>query len=128
MAINSSFGLGYLPVLWTLFSILAFSASYAIAVFEGHVYYFLPSIGDTGAQIPEANIFSLLMNISIIVGLSNYITRYFQCQYQARHCADERETIYRYNRMSLLLAVGSVLGALIVANIPLKKVGFFCPL
>ncbi|XP_012558090.1 DNA damage-regulated autophagy modulator protein 1 [Hydra vulgaris] len=120
MTINS-FGLGYLPVLWSLLSVFAFIGAYVTAVLEGHVYYFLPSIGDTGTKDPESSIFSLLMNISIIIGLSNYIIRYFQCQYQARQCANEREAIYKYNRVSLMLAVGSILGGLIVVNISLRK-------
>ncbi|XP_057313353.1 DNA damage-regulated autophagy modulator protein 1-like [Hydractinia symbiolongicarpus] len=121
MEIDCSFGLGYLPIMWTVFTILAFAASYCIAVLEKHVYPVLPSISDTGARIPEANAFSLLMNISIILGLANYFTRYFQCQHQARHCGDNREKIFKYNHLSLLTALTSVFGALIVANVQSRK-------
>ena len=125
MAIDCSFGLGYLPVMWGLFTFLAFAASYGMAVLEGHVYPILPSISDTGTRIPEANVFSLLMNISIILALANYFTRYFQCQHQARHCGDNRENIFKYNHISLLLAITSLVGALVVANVQSRKVNNF---
>ena len=96
-----------------------------MAVIGGHVYPFLPSISDTGTRIPEANVFSLLMNISIILALANYFTRYFQCQHQARHCGDNREKIFKYNHISLMVALTSLFGALVVANVQSRKVRLF---
>lgn len=125
MVFDCSIGLGYLPVLWSLFTILALALSYAMAVIEGHVYPFIPSISDTGARVPESSVFSLLMNISIILAAANYFTRYFQCQHQARHCGDNRELIYKYNQISLMMAIISLLGALVVANIQSQRVSIF---
>ena len=122
MTIDCSFGLGYLPIMWSVFTLLAFLTSYTMSVLVGHVYPILPSISDTGTKIPEANVFSLLMNVSIILALANYSTRYFQCQHQARHCGENRELIYKYNHISLILALTSILGGLIVANVQSKKV------
>ena len=122
MVFDCSFGLGYLPVLWSLFTIAALAVSYIMAVMENHVYPFLPSISATGSNIPESNIFSLLMNVSIILAASNYFTRYFQCQHQARHCGDNRELIYRYNQFSLVVSIVSLGGALLVANIQARRV------
>jgi len=107
--------------MWSVFTLLAFLTSYTMSVLVGHVYPILPSISDTGTKIPEANVFSLLMNVSIILALANYSTRYFQCQHQARHCGDSRELIYKYNHISLILALTSILGALIVANVQSRK-------
>lgn len=121
MSVDCSFGLGYLPVMWSVFTLLAFLTSYTMSVVVGHVYPILPSISDTGMKIPEANVFSLLMNVSIILALANYSTRYFQCQHQARHCGESRELIYKYNHISLILALTSILGGLIVANVQSKK-------
>ena len=122
MTFDCSFGLGYLPVLWSVFTIAALGVSYIMAVMQNHVYPFLPSISATGKNIPESNIFSLLMNVSLILAASNYFTRYFQCQHQARHCGDNRELIYRYNQFSLIVAITSLGGALLVANVQARRV------
>ena len=76
MTIDCSFGLGYLPIMWSVFTLMAFLTSYTMSVLVGHVYPILPSISDTGSKIPEANVFSLLMNVSIILALANYSTRW----------------------------------------------------
>lgn len=122
MAIDCSLGLGYMPIIWSVFTILAFAASYAVALVQHHIYPVLPSISDTGARVPESNVFSFLMNISIILAISNYFVRYFQCQHQARNCGDNRELIFKYNAIALLFALISVLGASIVANVQSRKV------
>ena len=125
MGIDCSFGLGYMPIIWSVFTLLAFSASYSVAVSQHHIYPVLPSISDTGTQTPESNIFSFLMNISIILALCNYFVRYFQCQHQARNCGDKRELLYKYNVFALIFALTSIFGALIVANVQSRKVGFY---
>jgi len=122
MTFDCSLGLGYLPILWSLFTIAALAVSYIMAVMENHVYPVLPSISSTGTNIPESNIFSLLMNVSILIAAANYFIRYFQCQHQARHCGDNREVIYRYNQFSLVVAIPSLGGALLVANIQARRV------
>ena len=125
MTFEFSFGLGYMPVLWSFLTVLTLAASYTMAVVADHVYPFLPSISSTGAHVPESNIFSLLMNVSIILAAANYFTRYFQCQHQARHCGDNREVIYKYNQIALMVAITSLAGALVVANIQAKRVSSY---
>lgn len=122
MVVDCSFGLGYLPIIWGGFTLIALATSYGVAVLQGHVYPVLPSISDTGTRIPESNVFSLLMNISIILALANYFVRFFQCQHQARNCGDNREHLFRYNTFSFIFALTSIMGALIVANVQSRKV------
>ena len=123
LAIDLSPGLGYLPVIWMLFTLVSFLICYSVSVAEGHIYPILPSISDTGAQVPELNVFSFCMNISVILGIGNYFTRYFQCQYQARQCGENREIIFKANKISLLLSLLSLVGGLVVANVQSRKVG-----
>eukprot|EP00794_Sanderia_malayensis_P006973 gene6973-7758_t len=116
-----SLGLGYLPVIWSLITLSAVVVSYAVSVSNGHVYPFLPAISDTGSRSPEANIFSMLMNMSIFMSLFNFYTRFYQCQLQAKYCRDSRETVLRLNRIAAFFAGCSILGAVVVANVQSRK-------
>ena len=123
-----SLGLGYLPVVWTLLTLSAVVVSYAVSISNGHVYPFLPAISDTGSRSPEANIFSMLMNMSIFASLFNFYTRFYQCQLQAKYCRDNRETILRLNRISAFFSGCSIFGAVIVANVQSRKASIRAPL
>ena len=125
MYVDFSFGLGYLPVVWSILTFSAFITSYAVSVSNGDVYPFLPAISDTGSKSPEANVFSLFMNLSIIVSIGNFFVRYCQSQLQAKHCRDNRDGILRLNKVAMVLAAVSGLGALIVANVQSRKVSHY---
>ena len=117
-------GLGYLPIIWSLFTLSAPIVGYAVSVSDGHVYAFLPAISDTGSVSPEANVFSMLMNISIFFALANFYIRYHQCSLQIRHCRDIKETLSRLNNVAVVFAGFSVFGAVIVANVQSREVTF----
>ena len=62
-----SIGYGYLPVGWAIFTSLTFLMCYGIAVSQHHIYPFVPAISDTGARVPESNIFSEFFNFSMVL-------------------------------------------------------------
>ena len=115
-------GLGYLPIIWSAFSLGAPMVGYAVAVYNKHVFPFLPAISDIGSKAPEANLFSMLMNLSIIACLFNVYVRYCQCDLQIRHCRDIKDTLVRLNRTGVLFAAFSVLGGVIVSNFQSSQV------
>ena len=115
-------GFGFLPIVWSIFSLGAPIVSYAVSVWNGHVYPFLPAISDTGSKSPESNLFSMLLNLSTFVSLFNIYVRYYQCGLQIRRCMDIKDTLVRLNKIGLLFAGFSIFGGVIVANFQSNEV------
>ena len=116
------FGFGFLPIIWSVFSLGAPVVSYAVSVWNGHVYPFLPAISVTGSKSPEANLFSMLLNLSTFVSLFNIYVRYYQCDLQIRRCMDIKDTLMRLNMTGLLFAGFSIFGGVVVSNFQSNEV------
>eukprot|EP00795_Rhopilema_esculentum_P000407 gene407-10074_t len=121
-----SVGLGILPVIWSIFTLSAPILGYSVAVSSHHLYPFLPAISDTGSREPEANIFSMLMNLSVFSGIFNIYVRFYQCDLQIQYCRDIRETLVRLNRTGVVFAVISIVGAIVVSNFHSRALAHYC--
>lgn len=116
-----SLGFGYLPVLWGLFTSFTFILCYGIAVSKNHIYPFIPAISDTGAQIPEANIFSEFFNFSIVLMTLSLIVRYLQFEMLSRGFDSTEFLLNRLNKVALGCGLVSAFGGTLIANFPSKE-------
>lgn len=118
-----SIGLGCLPIIWSISLSSGPITGYVLAVYNGHVYPFIPAISDTGSKSPEASIFSMLMNVSISICVINLYVRYHQCDLQVKQCGgDIKDTLIRLNSTAVSFAAVSIVGAVIVANFQSSQV------
>lgn len=115
---NYSVGLGIFPILFCACTSLTFLATYMIAVSNGHIYPWLPTISDTGGQKPEANIFSLFLSIGSFLGFIVFFLRYKQFDYVSNGITGLPLTakFNRWNKWSFLVGVLASIGAGIVAT------------
>lgn len=122
MTIDFSLGYGYLPVCWAFFTSFTFLLCYGIAVSQDHIYPFVPAISDTGARIPEANIFSEFFNFSmVLMGLSLFV-RYLQFQMLTKGLDSPDQLLGRLNKVGLGCGLVSAFGGTIIANFPSNEV------
>lgn len=119
-----SFGLGYLPVFWGFFTCFTFLLCYSIAVANNHIYPFVPAISDTGAQVPESNIFSELFNFSAALVVINVLVRFLQLRLITTGLDSSDLLLGRLNKLGVAFGVISALGATIIANFPSQEVSF----
>lgn len=75
---SSSSGLGWLPCVHALGTMLSVITTYSIAVVDGDVPAFFPSISDTGSRPIERNVFTLLVSLCSALGALIFLIRYFQ--------------------------------------------------
>ena len=120
--VDLSLGYGYLLVLWAFFTCFTFALCYGVAVSNGHIYPFVPAISDTGAQIPEANLFSEFFNLSNVILLVNVLLRFLQFRTLTRGLDSSELLLGRFNKLGLVFGVGIALGGSIVANFPSTEV------
>lgn len=121
MFTDLSLGYGYLPVVWAFFTSFTFLLCYGIAVSKNHIYPFVPAISDTGAQIPEASIFSELFNFSMVLMVLSLIVRYLQFEMLTKGLDSTDPLLNRLNRVGLGCGLVSALGGTIIANFPSKE-------
>ncbi|XP_076471282.1 DNA damage-regulated autophagy modulator protein 2-like [Babylonia areolata] len=105
--------LGLLPIALVLVSACAFCFSYIVAVIRGDVSAAFPYISDTGADVPESCIFSLLLNIAAFLSFSTIYLRFKAVQALA---GTEDQRLRRLNRLTMFLGVLSSIGCILVAN------------
>lgn len=117
-----SLGLGYLPVFWGFFTCFTFLLCYSIAVANNHIYPFVPAISDTGAQIPESNVFSELFNFSAALVVVNVVVRYLQLRLISTGLDSSDLLLGRLNKLGVVFGVISAIGATIIANFPSQEV------
>lgn len=122
MVTDLSLGYGYLPVVWAFFTSFTFLLCYGIAVSKNHIYPFVPAISDTGAQIPEASIFSELFNFSMVLMVLSLIVRYLQFEMLTKGLDSTDPLLNRLNKVGLGCGLVSALGGTIIANFPSKEV------
>lgn len=122
MFTDLSLGYGYLPVVWAFFTSFTFLLCYGIAVSKNHIYPFVPAISDTGAQIPEASIFSELFNFSMVLMVLSLIVRYLQFEMLTKGLDSTDPLLNRLNKVGLGCGLVSALGGTIIANFPSKEV------
>ncbi|XP_032223251.2 DNA damage-regulated autophagy modulator protein 1 [Nematostella vectensis] len=118
---DKSLGCGYLPLFWCLFTCFTFVLCYAIAVNTGHIYPFVPAISDTGAQVPEANVFSQLFNFSCLLLVANMFVRYLQFDLVTKGYDSIELGFARLNRIAFGFGVVSAFGGTIIANFPSQE-------
>lgn len=117
-----SLGYGYLPVFWAFFTSFTFLLCYGIAVSKNHIYPYVPAISDTGAQIPEANIFSELFNFSVVLMALSLVLRYLQFQMLTKGLDSPDFLLNRLNKVGLACGLVSAFGGTIIANFPSNEV------
>ncbi|EDO49661.1 predicted protein, partial [Nematostella vectensis] len=122
---DKSLGCGYLPLFWCLFTCFTFVLCYAIAVNTGHIYPFVPAISDTGAQVPEANVFSQLFNFSCLLLVANMFVRYLQFDLVTKGYDSIELGFARLNRIAFGFGVVSAFGGTIIANFPSQEMVYF---
>ncbi|XP_065669751.1 DNA damage-regulated autophagy modulator protein 1 [Hydra vulgaris] len=112
----SKYGLGIFPVLFGVCVMLTFIITYTIAVSDGHIYPFFPTISDTGSQKPESNVFGLLLSICSFLGFIVVVIRFIQFN----HILETNELIVSrvllINKVALFFGVVACFGAVVVAN------------
>lgn len=111
-------GFGYLPVFWALFTSFTFLLCYTIAVSLNHIYPFVPAISDTGARIPEANLFSEFFNFSALLLAVSVFVRYLQFQMLTKGFESSDLRLSRLNKFGLGFGLVSAFGGTIIANFP----------
>lgn len=122
MISDFSLGYGYLPVCWALFTSFTVLLCYGIAVSLDHIYPFVPAISDTGARIPEANIFSEFFNFSLVLMVLSLFVRYLQFQMLTKGLDSEDRRLDRLNKLGLGFGLVSAFGGSIIANFPSNEV------
>ena len=122
MISDFSLGYGYLPVCWALFTSFTFLLCYGIAVSLDHIYPFVPAISDTGARIPEANIFSEFFNFSLVLMVLSLFVRYLQFQMLTQGLDSADRHLDRFNKIGLGFGLVSAFGGSIIANFPSNEV------
>lgn len=123
MISDFSLGYGYLPVCWALFTSFTFLLCYGIAVSLDHIYPFVPAISDTGARIPEANIFSEFFNFSLVLMVLSLFVRYLQFQMLTKGLDSADRHLDRFNKLGLGFGLVSAFGGSIIANFPSNEEG-----
>lgn len=122
MISDFSLGYGYLPVCWALFTSFTFLLCYGIAVSQDHIYPFVPAISDTGARIPEANVFSEFFNFSMVLMVLSLFVRYLQFQMLTKGLDSADHLLDRLNKLGLGFGLISAFGGSIIANFPSNEV------
>lgn len=61
-------GVGHIPVILTIFTVVTVAVTYGLAVYRGDVDPIFPYISDAGAKRPESCIFGQLLNICSFLG------------------------------------------------------------
>lgn len=117
-----SIGYGYLPVGWAIFTSLTFLMCYGIAVSQHHIYPFVPAISDTGARVPESNIFSEFFNFSMVLMALSLFVRYLQYEMLTKGLDSPDLLLRRLNKVGLGCGLVSVFGGTIIANFPSNEV------
>lgn len=117
-----SIGYGYLPVGWAIFTSLTFLMCYGIAVSQHHIYPFVPAISDTGARVPESNIFSEFFNFSMVLMALSLFVRYLQFEMLTKGLDSSDLLLRRLNKVGLGCGLVSVFGGTIIANFPSNEV------
>ena len=117
-----SIGYGYLPVGWAIFTSLTFLMCYGIAVSQHHIYPFVPAISDTGARVPESNIFSEFFNFSMVLMALSLFVRYLQFEMLTKGLDSPDLLLRRLNKVGLGCGLVSVFGGTIIANFPSNEV------
>lgn len=117
-----SLGYGYLPVCWAFFTSFTFLLCYGIAVSLDHIYPFVPAISDTGARIPEANIFSEFFNFSMVLMALSLFVRYLQFKMLTKGLDSADLQLDRLNKLGLGFGLASAFGGSIIANFPSNEV------
>lgn len=121
MAVN--LGLGWLCILFVVFSINTVISSYCVALSHGHIFPFLPAISETGVLYPEKYIFRELGNLSGFLFVANAYIRYLQYKLVSEQCPEEHPTLNRLNMLAFITAICSGTGITFVANFEVQKVG-----
>lgn len=124
MTLDLSFGLGYSPILWAIYTIFTITLCYYVGVSNGHLYPYVPSVSHTGASSPERNIFSMLLEFSAFWAVANIIIRYQQVNLLIKKVVQDLEKLLLrlHNKVSLAFGVSSVLGLVVIANWPSPNV------
>ena len=117
-----SIGYGYLPVGWAIFTSLTFLMCYGIAVSQHHIYPFVPAISNTGARVPESNIFSEFFNFSMVLMALSLFVRYLQFEMLTKGLDSPDILLRRLNKVGLGCGLVSVFGGTIIANFPSNEV------
>ena len=120
MAVN--LGLGWLCILFVVFSINTVISSYCVALSHGHIFPFLPAISETGVLYPEKYIFRELGNLSGFLFVANAYIRYLQYKLVSEQCPEEHPTLNRLNMLAFITAICSGTGITFVANFEVQKV------
>jgi len=119
-------GLGWLPVLWSLFAGISLAICYSIATSNKHIYPLVPAISDTGLKIPENAIFSESFNFIAYSVLVLMAIRYFQVREvlttRAVEEAPKENILKKLNGSSILLGSVAAFGATIVGNFKADRV------
>ena len=119
---NYRLGLGWVCLLFVVFSLFSVSCSYSIAIFHGHVYPFLPSISETGVKFPEKYVFRELFNLSAFLFITNAYVRYMQYQLVAEQCRDDHHWLTQLNEFTFMVGICSGIAMTFVANFEVQKV------
>ncbi|KAK3696701.1 hypothetical protein QZH41_013066 [Actinostola sp. cb2023] len=113
-------GLGWLPVLWSMFAGIALAICYSIATAHKHIYPLIPSISDTGLKVPENAIFSESFNFIAYSVLVLMVIRYFQVREVlatgAVEEAPKENMLKNLNKGSIILGSLAAFGATLVGN------------
>ena len=118
-AMDLSPGLGFIPLVWAIVTIIGVLFCYFYSVIVGDVYPLVPSISNTGTKRPEGDIFAETMNVSSFVCLVIMYIRYYQIRYRVGSSYENAE---RVNFVSLIVGVTTVFGITLIANFPSSEV------
>jgi len=125
-------GLGWLPVLWSMFAGIALAICYSIATAHKHIYPLIPSISDTGLKVPENAIFSESFNFIAYSVLVLMVIRYFQVREVlatgAVEEAPKENMLKNLNKGSIILGSLAAFGATLVGNFKSERVRSSCVL
>lgn len=106
-------------VLQTIVLILGTTVCFVTAIYNKHVSWYLPFISETGAQAPEVGIFSITLIIGSFMGILMVLYRFVSI---ALTTPMENKDLFKWNKISCITGILSMLGLAGVAAFPMSTV------
>ena len=107
-------GAKWLPVSVVIFTWLLIVTTYSIAVSNGHVKAFLPTVSETGRFWPENRIFAVGMNLSAGLAFATIVIKYLHYRKMFKWCSGKN--IMLFNLVTLVVGCFAVIGQILLAN------------
>lgn len=99
-------GLGIVPIIFAMVSLITFLLTYIISVSNNHIYLYFPTISDIGGQKPQSNVFGLFLSLCSFMAIACIVMRYVQYRYIAEYNEVIRSRLILINKIAL--AIGCI--------------------